>query len=549
MSNKDDDQVFALGEEFTPPQETTAEVQDEKKPAAAETAEATTDNAEAGEGKAEQEEKKIDIKVRDYMQHVGETHETLMSYSEKNANNIYHLGNLITPAVAVDYLNLYRNFYPKPIKQTEDGVEFKTEQETEFAENFAASMTFYTPRAIGDRMLERDGSNWESGYRLDDKRMYRGQNFAKAGNTAQALARRINNTGIPLALFMPHTGIYLTFRAPHETEYCDYDMLQTMETSAIGRHTYGMMMNLSSGLYIKSMVEFALKSVTETNYDYGNGDMVQALIRRLDPRDYGRLLMGPTISKFPGGVPWTVMCPSGTCKHVESFNFNITNGLLVDNNAFTDKQRRFVTDSMFRTVTDKEVDAYRADHKYTHDEFVFENDFGKITFKFGIGTLYKYITRSQEYADDLHKGITDALGANATEYERRTHVNTCSEARRLTRYAHQIRSIRIDIQDGDNMESATTESYDEIVDILADYTANRQLVSEFEEAYEKFLSHNTHSLLAHKATECPACKSIEELDPDRIAFRGFVPISPDKVFFEVSQVISTVQKLLSNRSD
>lgn len=485
-------------------------------------------------------------------QNLGEHNATaIMDKVEGSPHEIYRLGNMISPTVAVDYLSEFAQTFPKA-KMKDGKPTFATEGDREFAEDYSGAVQFYAPGAICDRMLERDGSNWQNGFnKSDGQSRVTPQSHAKSGTGASALLRRIRKTGAPITLWLPHTGIYVTFTSPKEADYCDYDIQQTMETAEVGRLTHGLLMNMSSGIYLKGQVEFALRYAVSTSYDCEGNDIAQTLITVIKQQDYGKVISGPTVAKFPGGLPWTFLCPNGDCRDRSEKLLNLSRAMRDDDNALTDYQRKFMEENTRpETVTADMIAKYQAEFRETQSaKFTTKIDDGQITFRFAMTELHDYFVKTTEWVKELSDAANEALAGRATAHERESFMRQRNESRRLTRYAHMVKSILVSIDDGGETIEELEESKEGITEMLADLTSDRELVNAFEDAIQQYIIDNTHSLIAYKAHRCGGCGKTQEDALTDGAFRGLVPISPDRIFFALSQQVSMVTSLLSNRSD
>lgn len=472
--------------------------------------------------------------------------------NEKSPSEIYRLGNMISPTIQVDYLSLYSQHFPKA-KMKDGELHFASQQDREYAENYSAAVQFYTPGAIGDRMLEREGSRWQNGFtKPDGQGRVTPRSHAKSGKSASALLNRVRGTGAPITLWLPHTGIYVTFTAPKEADYCEYDIQQTMETAEAGRLTHGLTMNMGSGIYLKGQVEFALRYAIATTYDCEGGDIAQTLVTVIKQQDYGLVINGPTIAKFPGGIPWTFMCPDGTCRHNEEKLLNLSRSIRNDDFALSDFQRSHMVEyTRPETVTADMLEKYQAEFRETKSS-KFTSDFealGEITVEFQMTTLHDYFVKTVEWVKELGDAAKEALANRATAHERETFMRNRNEARRLTRYAHMVKAITVKCVDGDEILEERETDKNEIVNMLTDLTSDREYTNKFEEAIQQYIIDNTHTLIGYRAHPCPKCGNKHVDTKTEGPFRGIVPISPDRIFFALSQQVSMVTSLLSNRSD
>ena len=484
-------------------------------------------------------------------QMLGENTPSALSPADLKApSEIYRLGMLTSPRIRVDALNVFQHRFPKT-KMVDGAVVFQSTADREYAETFTAGIGFYTPGAVSDRALEDKTKLWESGIVDHNNKRHMPQSHARGGTGAQALLARIRNTGAPITLWLPATGIHVTFTAPSEADYCDYDIQQAMEISEVGRLTHGLLMNASSGIYLRSMVEFALRYAIATSYDCDGGDIAQSLLGIIRQEDYGLVLTGPTIAKFPGGIPWTLSCPDGDCKATEEVNLNLARAIRYNQYALNDTQRKFMVDNRKNdSVTDSMLVKYREEFRTPESAtYVINKGTHTITIMFQMTTLHKYFIKTAEWAEELNSATVDALGNRATAHEREVHIRQRNEARRLTRYAHMVKSIEVQFSDEHETITELEEDETKIITMLADLTSDRELVNEFETAIRQFTIDTTHTVLGYMASKCECCSKSNAEAIENGVFTGIVPISPDKLFFVLSQQVSTVQNLLSSRSE
>lgn len=460
--------------------------------------------------------------------------------NDKNPAEMYRNGLMTGITFPMSLAYTYSNTWPNAKIRNGEEV-FESPEDEEYVDSLRGGMSYYSPANIGLGALSREGSEWANSYTGEGITPIRAKSHRRSGNSATALLSRITNTGAPITLHMPYTGIYVQFSAPTESEYCDYDILQAMDTSQVGMNSFGLQLSASSGIYMRHMVEFCLRYATSTTYDTEGGDIAQALINVLDERDYISVLMGPTLAKFPGGIPWEMICPEGSCRHVDHITMNIARALRYDNNALNDYQKQFLSSRKApNSVSDEDIAKYREQFRKPKSSVFtinYEDNIVNIHLKYT--TLGEYLNKSSDWAREINESTTDALGNYATEHQRNSHLRTRAESRRLTRYSHRVEKIEVVIDpEGEDLR-AMSVSDKEITDLLVQLSANPKVVTEFEEHINVYTDETTYMVMGYMAKACPSCGTKPETKTGE--FRGIIPISPDRVFFGLSQAISSTQ--------
>lgn len=111
-----------------------------------------------------------------------------------------------------------------------------------------------------------------------------------------------------------------------------------------------------------------------------------------------------------------------------------------------------------------------------------------------------------------------------------------AEARRLTRYAHMVKSITVNEQREVNGEMQvipqTETDTAKIVEMLEELSSDRIYVGQFENAIAEYNERTRLAVFGYMGKRCPACgKTHGEKDG---LYRGIVTISPDRVFRALS---------------
>ncbi|QVW28553.1 hypothetical protein pEaSNUABM8_00056 [Erwinia phage pEa_SNUABM_8] len=399
-------------------------------------------------------------------------------------------------------------------------------------------------KAVFDTALERSDTTWTQGMTLPTGKLAGpAQDRGADAKGARAALRRRRQSGSPISVWLPSTGIYVGFRAPLEREMCDFDIRLATETATLGMQTYGLLLSSMSGVYLRHMVEHSLNFAIETTFDCQGNDIKTALIDIVDLDDYWLLILGPIMAKFPTGIPWKLVCAKDDCGHDRDVRLNLARCIRMADGLFTDLHRAMNQRQRGKTnqiIGPEDYLAYRNDLPH-NPASVFKNEEAGLTITFGRSTIGDYLDSTDRWLEEINRAATDALSSNASDYERTNYIKLTAEVRRLTRHAHHVKSITVEEEvKGETVETVETDPA-KIVEILEDMSSDRIYVLAFENALARYNDLSRMAVLGYMGHACPACqtKEGEEDGP----FRGIVTISPDRVFFALSRVVSEIQKV------
>ncbi|HHS7556443.1 TPA: hypothetical protein ACTPQ1_004737 [Salmonella enterica] len=396
--------------------------------------------------------------------------------------------------------------------------------------------------------LEREDTAWEQRVDLGDGGSPAGAISPRDNMHTGAIAalRRVRKSGIPNSVWLPATGIYVGFRAPHERDLCDFDMRLTLETATIGMQTYGLMLSSSSGVYMRHMVEFALQFVTEATIDCEGNDLRTVLLEKVDLADYWLIILGPLQAKFPAGIPWTLLCGEKDCTSEEAVKLNIARCIRFGTGLFTDLQKQLWARQRGTErpmITMAEQEEYVKSHM-VDPAAIF--DYNQVKVEFGRSSLGRFFDSTERWIEDVNASTTAALAEFGTERERENHMRLTAESRRLTRYAHMVKSITVveyrDVN-GETQPIPLTETNEQkIIEMLEELSSDRLYVGQFENAIAEYIERTRLAVFGYMGKRCPQCG--KQHGEKEGMYRGIVTISPDRVFFVLSRVVSEIQKFL-----
>ena len=415
---------------------------------------------------------------------------------------------------------------------------FTTEQ---YEDKLSKVGLFATPNEIGDKMWARPGADWQQTLQGVTIEMgCRPKGMALSG--AHQLLSALTGTGTPISLLMPGSGFYVSFTAPDETDLCDYDFTWGLESAIVGTSSTGMLLNAASGIYLAHQFNFALQHVDGCTLVHSKDNLRNSILSHLDESDYGLFVLGPFIAKFLGGFPFTLECSNGKCNHQRDTRISLPRIINYDRNGLTTRQIEILEKySNSNTLTEALYAEYKSEHKKIKESriLIIEDKKASVYFDLEHCNIGTYIDSSSEWVREVEDTNNVIMSTMATEVQRRKHLRTRAEARRLLRYAHMVKAI-VTVDEHGAEFSVTDRA--EIKHYLNLLSAKPSLVASIEEGIENFIVHSQLSLIGYMAYTCESCGKEAEVGEE------FVPISPDTLFFTLAQQVSSLYQMLADRA-
>ena len=398
---------------------------------------------------------------------------------------------------------------------------------------------FATPEDLGTRIVQRDNAIWGQGLPGPNGDMgIRPRNTAKNG--ALSVLTSLTGGGAQIKMLMPASGFYITFSAPTESEMCDFDFASALDTSIVGMDTTGLLLNASSGVYIRNQVNFALNYAVDCSMVHNRENIRTTVLNRLNERDYGLVLLGPMIAKFLGGFPYTLTCSVDKCDYEEDKRVNLARLVHYDRMALTEKQLTILdTYTESSSMTDAIYKEYHDEFKRVKDSTttIGTEETGQLILNYYHPNIGRYFNITDNWVRDVEDSNNVIMTTMATEDQRRRHLQTRAETRRLLRYQHLIESIESVAATGER-ELVTDDK--QIEEILRGLCADPTLVKSVESDIHKFIVSSSLTMIGYRAEECPSCHTKPTPGNE------FIPMSPDSVFFMLVQLVSETYKALAN---
>jgi len=431
----------------------------------------------------------------------------------------------------------------------EDRLVYVSPEQEDAAEQITLSSYNHAPiylhgQTAQERAMKRDGVTWDQRLKLPDNtamslvRSHGSQDVSSLGRL-----RRAKGGGVPVTLYMPTSGFYVTYRTPHEREFCDVDLQFAAETSLLGMTTYGLLMSASSGVYLRHLIDAAMGFVTATSLNVEGKDMTTSVLAALDMQDALLFILGPIIAKYPGGLPWELVCPMSDCGDSREMLLNLSRCIRPGNGLYADKQLDFIVRTRGKQVTQAQVQEYQgyADTPESHQfNYTFEQG-GSVKVTWGHASALEYFNHATNWIETNNTITTAAMMEHATEDLRERHLRIVADQRRLLRNIHFVKSV--EIVDADGATSIETEVA-KIIPLLEELSEDRLYINAFEAALANYIEDCRLFVVGYMADTCPTCKRSGGEQGDK-TFRGMVPLAPDRIFFTLSRVVSGTQRQLA----
>lgn len=357
-------------------------------------------------------------------------------------------------------------------------------------------------------------------------------------NVVEAITRRSSN-GTSRTNFLPRSGIWITVRPPREPEIIDFDYLRSTNDTIVGQNTAGMLLSAANSITVRDFVDLILECVTKTSVRNRPSGMIEALKDRISAFDYARLAATVLTTMYPDGYPWTFVCPHcGHEEHSKAVSFARMD--LTDFEALNDNQLDTLVNT-FEGITDEQIEKYKSEFSLTDKETV-HLEHCNLTLHLGDCSLREYLDSSARWVQRIESKYTKALSSYYTEKERALFIRRESHLHRYTKYAHFIRAISY--MNGE--EEVMVTDREMILGALDAIPVNTTDYVKFEESLIQYVETNTLSAFAHPAVGCEKCGGEEEGVLEEGHFAGYVPLSPDRIFFTLAQSTTLVANQLAS---
>lgn len=402
-------------------------------------------------------------------------------------------------------------------------------------EKISTLTLFGTPNDIGSLIAQRSHSDWANFISGPTKKI--GTRVGGNVTRARALISTLSGGNQGITMFMPASGFYVEFKSPNESDLCDFDFKLSQENSIVGVDTSGMLLSATSAVNVGHLFNFALEYVTDCTLTHNKEQLSNTIRTRLKSQDHGLFVLGPLIAKFIGGFPFDIVCPAGKCNHVRDIVLNLARVINYDRFMISHEQAKIVERcSSMGSMSQKDYDEYQAEHSLAPESRILlgEVEGNEIYLTLKECSIGYFIEQGLDWVSEVEDSNNLVLATFATEVQRAQHINLRSNVRKLMRYKHLFNSIEIIGVDGD---VEIIDDRKELLEEMESFAGQLELSARIQRDIGKFVIARQISLIGYMATECEACK--RPVTPGE----EFVSLSPDMLFFMLSQAVSSVQQV------
>lgn len=402
-----------------------------------------------------------------------------------------------------------------------------------FGEHEQMLLGNFAPKAMYSERLTAEGSEWaqdlmHAGERIGtaQPRLEVNGNVIK-GQSALMLLRRAANLGTSLLKPLYHSCIYIEMSCPPDTDLINLDYRLAMERAAVGMATSGLLLSATSSIFIRELAQFALSYVTSTNVANLEGGTVNALMDRIDPRDYPELINTMLATMYPNGYPWIIECANPKCGHKHETRLHFARMSWVDKSCLNTKQMDMLIKKR-NSITDAEINEYKGEFKLTDARVV----------RFECGTeihlkhtsLTEFAESGRMWVEDIERQQAVALSNYNTDAERKAFLDSHIQARAMRKYGHFVEKIVIG---ADTSQPMIINDKATIVEALDTLSGSENYFNQFQDSVLRFIEAGTIAVVGYVAASCVKCGDVEETSEGR--FRSIVPVPIDRIFFTLTR--------------
>lgn len=413
---------------------------------------------------------------------------------------------------------------------------------SDFGENVQDLISNFAPQAIHSERLTVKGSDWAQSLQHAGERIGTAQprlevngNVVK-GQSALMLLRRATNLGTSLLKPLYHSCIYIEMSCPPDTDLINLDYRLAMERAAVGMSTAGLLLSATSTIFVRELAMFALNYVTSTNVVNLSGGMVNALMERIDPRDYPDLINTMLATMYPNGFPWIIECSNPKCGHKHHTRLHFSRLSWVDKSCLNQKQMDMLIKKR-NAITDAELAEYKAEFKLTDQRIVKFDGGTEIHLK--STSLADYAEAGRMWVEDIERQQAVALSSYNTDAERKAFLDSHIQARAMRKYGHFVEQIVINADTDKPTYIRDPETIANSLDLLS---ASEDYFTHFQDKVIRFIEAGTISVIGYVAAPCEKCGEVDQTGEGR--FKSIVPLPIDRIFFTLTRQKTSMLAML-----
>lgn len=396
----------------------------------------------------------------------------------------------------------------------------------------SASRLLLTKGEFAERLREGD---LVSSILLGDKelrnrrsRVNMKRDSAPKGEQARLYARNASALGTYVTTDLPDSGITVSMRPCQRRDLANLRDRYIANKYAMARGTGGMLNSMSMGATIQIFIDFVLEFV----YFSSVGTNIDKLKRSILISDFDTMVGALAEATWKTGHEAHVPCTDRDCGHIETGRIDFAQMRRYDYGMLTDKQLNILTRNPSEQRSEELLEEYRKDFNFIDISSVVyseNNDFKSVVY-FKTPSLKEYQKSVNSYYDSMGRDMAINLTQEATNKERAAWMSERMAIDSLLEYLPYIDHIEI-IDKAEQSENIVIRGEIEIREIFRDLVDNDDAVKAISDAYLKYVSYSTASIICFPKYDCPACNKEMESHPK---WKEAVPYNVYNVFFTMA---------------
>jgi hypothetical protein len=317
--------------------------------------------------------------------------------------------------------------------------------------------------------------------------------FSNKGRGARMSSERLTlsvkarlGLGAPMQVPLVGSGFYGTVKPLEEDEIIGLWREVIAEPIKLGRATHGLMFANNSVFTAKSITQAWLGSLVETTVS----DLpVENIIDHITVNDLPMIAQSVASSIYPNGFPMSrAVFTEDTKLPKEEITqiIDLRKALFMNRKMFKDDQLAHMVKRIEQPMTLKSVKDYK-------DQFVFNQntiiDIGAgVKLHLHTPSLREYFDSGEKWINEIQAAVHEALGADANDQKRMSHISQLAKASRLRQYSHYVKAIE---EDGELY--TTRENVDKV---LTSLSASDEISKKFFQAISDYINNTQVAIIA-----------------------------------------------------
>lgn len=346
------------------------------------------------------------------------------------------------------------------------------------------------------------------------------------GEKALIRVRALMGKGGQMSFPLPHTGIWVTMVSPTESEILRFWTELSQERVRLGRIVYGASLSNEAVYTAKSVVDFALAHVIDTNLQGG----VEEIRSVLNAHDIQHLAWACACMMYQDGFQFvrSVLTDDPSDRVLQHGRINVSKLQFIDRASLTEKQRNFL--------------ARRAEKKSKEALTEYANDMRRGADKtFALTEDLEVVLRVPSYTDYIDagyswiEGLMSMVESQFTKEEDTQKLNAAIDSHQratlLCQYSHWVRALRVRNENATAIDKFEVYERDEdgtIDKLLEFFTADEKVRVEFFKAVKQY---QEESCIAQICVPAASVTEVEEAK--QTSYPLLIPVDAVSVFISL----------------